>query len=217
MIVPTGPSGGRRAVFVDRDGVLNVDTGYVARWEQFRWVAGSVAALRHFQAADLLIVIVSNQSGIARGYYTEADYRQLTAAMLDDLAAAGVTSIDVLHCPHLPDAAQARYRVDCDCRKPRPGMLLEAARRHGIDLGGSILVGDKPSDIAAGRAAGVGRRYLVRSGQPLNGPAGADAVFDDLAAVAVAVLGSPDKPLSDPGGAPDRSRTTAADRPPGRP
>jgi D-glycero-D-manno-heptose 1,7-bisphosphate phosphatase len=130
-----------------------------------------------------LLVVITNQSGIARGYYTEADYQQLTTHLHETLRACGVVLDAVLHCPHLPDAQLPAYRRDCDCRKPGPGMLLQAADRLAIDLGSSALVGDRHTDLLAGRAAGVDRCILVRSGHPPDAPAlaEADAVHDDLA------------------------------------
>jgi D-glycero-D-manno-heptose 1,7-bisphosphate phosphatase len=174
----------RKAVFLDRDGVINVDRHYVHRIEDFEFVAGTPQALRRLQRAGWLLVVITNQSGIARGFYTEADYQQLTRHMHETLRACGVVLDAVLHCPHLPDAQVPAYRRDCDCRKPGPGMLLQAADRLAIDLGSSALVGDRHTDLLAGRAAGVDRCILVRSGHPPDAPAlaEADAVHDDLAA-----------------------------------
>jgi D-glycero-D-manno-heptose 1,7-bisphosphate phosphatase len=169
--------------------VINVDRAYVHRVEDFEFVAGAVQALRALSEQGWALVVVTNQSGIARGKYGEAEYERLTAHMRERLAEVGVRLDAVLHCPHLPDATVAAYRVACDCRKPAPGLLLRAARDLGLDLAGSVLVGDKASDVQAGRAAGVGRCWLVRSGQPLDDDeiALADAVFDDLAACARAL------------------------------
>jgi D-glycero-D-manno-heptose 1,7-bisphosphate phosphatase len=145
---------GRRAVFLDRDGVINEDLGYVSRIEDFRLIDGAVEGLQLLQALGLHLVIVTNQSGIGRGFYTQARYEALTAAYLQQLAMAGVTFTGVLHCPHPPTDA-------CACRKPKPGMLFEAARRWNLDLHFSYLVGDKPSDIEAGTAAGLRACVLV--------------------------------------------------------
>jgi D-glycero-D-manno-heptose 1,7-bisphosphate phosphatase len=174
----------RKAAFIDRDGVINVERGFLHQVEQFVFVPGSVEALQWLQAAGYLLVVITNQSGIARGLYSEADYLQLTAYMQQRLLAAGVRLSAVEHCPHLPDAPLAEFRLDCDCRKPRPGMLLRAAAALDIDLPASLLVGDRATDIQAGRSAGVGRCWLVRSGVPLSQAdiELADGVFDDLAA-----------------------------------
>jgi D-glycero-D-manno-heptose 1,7-bisphosphate phosphatase len=138
-------------------------------------------------------VVVTNQSGIARGYYSEADYQRLSAHMVAELARAGVVLDEVLHCPHLPDAAVAAYRVTCDCRKPAPGMLLAAAKGLQLDLGACVMIGDKATDIAAGRAAGVGRCWLVTSGHDVGAAAmcSTDAVHTDLRACADALLDMP--------------------------
>jgi D-glycero-D-manno-heptose 1,7-bisphosphate phosphatase len=179
-----------RAVFLDRDGVINVDRHYLHRIEDFQFLPGVPQALRRLQAAGWKLVVVTNQSGIARGYYGEADYERLTAHMHDALRGHGVVLDAVLRCPHLPDAAIAEYRRLCDCRKPAPGLLLRAAAMLRIDLAASVMVGDKASDVEAGRAAGVGRCLLVRSGQPLTDEdrALADEVHDDLADAAAAIV-----------------------------
>jgi D-glycero-D-manno-heptose 1,7-bisphosphate phosphatase len=182
--IPTsGPDRGHKAAFVDRDGVINPDSGFLYRTEQFQFLPGAVEALKSLQAAGYLLVVITNQSGIARGLYSEAEYRRLTAHMQQLLRDAGVHLAAVEHCPHLPDAPIARYRIACDCRKPLPGMLLRAAVALGVDMAASILVGDRASDIQAGRSAGVGRCWLVRSGVALSAAdlELADAVFDDLA------------------------------------
>jgi D-glycero-D-manno-heptose 1,7-bisphosphate phosphatase len=180
----------QRAVFLDRDGVINVDRGYVHRVEDFRFVPGSDAAMARLQAAGWRLVVVTNQSGLARGLYSIDDYQRFTAHLRAQLAAVGVQLDAVLHCPHLPDASVPAYRLACDCRKPGPAMLLQAARELSLDLGDSVIVGDRLSDVRAGRAAGVGRCVLVRSGHALEaGDAQqADAVYDDLAAFATAWL-----------------------------
>jgi D-glycero-D-manno-heptose 1,7-bisphosphate phosphatase len=177
-----------RAVFLDRDGVITVDHGYVHRVEDFRLVHGSAQAMKLLQADGWRLVVVTNQSGIARGLYTPEQYEHFTAHLRSELAAAGVRLDAVLSCPHLPDAAVAAYRLACSCRKPAPGMLLRAADELALDLAASVIVGDRLSDVQAGRAAGVGRCVLVRSGQPVEAQdAGqADAVYDDLAAFAQA-------------------------------
>lgn len=173
----------RKACFLDRDGVVNVDVGYLHRAEDFVFVPGTVSALCRLQAAGWALVVVSNQSGIARGYFAEADYQRVTGHMRAALAAAGIRLDAVLHCPHLPGAQVPAYAQVCACRKPAPGMLLQAAATLGLDLPASVLVGDKASDIAAGRAAGVGHCVLVESGHELSAAsrAAADAVYADLA------------------------------------
>jgi len=180
----------RRAAFLDRDGVVNRDIGYLHRWEEFEFLPGVLAAMRRLHQAGYALVIVTNQSGIARGYYTEADYQALTAKLREALHAAGCPVAGIYHCPHHPSGKVAALAIECDCRKPQPGMLLQAARELHISLADSIIVGDKLADAQAGRAAEVGQVYLVRSGQSLEAgaEAAADGVFDDLAACVDAVL-----------------------------
>ncbi|MCW5660627.1 MAG: D-glycero-beta-D-manno-heptose 1,7-bisphosphate 7-phosphatase [Burkholderiaceae bacterium] len=184
----------QRAVFLDRDGVINVDFGYVHKVEQFRFIPGSDEAMARLQAAGWRLVVVTNQSGLARGLYSIDDYERFTTHLRAQLAAIGVQLDAVLHCPHLPDAAVHAYRRACDCRKPGPGMLLQAARELSLDLSASVIVGDRLSDVQAGRAAGVGHCVLVRSGHALEpgDSRHADAVYDDLAAFARAWVSGQD-------------------------
>ncbi|MBK1613521.1 D-glycero-beta-D-manno-heptose-1,7-bisphosphate 7-phosphatase [Rubrivivax gelatinosus] len=182
-----------RAVFLDRDGVVNVDHGYVGRWQDFEFAPGAVDAMRRLQEAGWLLVVVTNQSGIARGYYTEADYQALTARMKAELAAAGAPLAGVYHCPHHPQGSVAAYAQDCDCRKPAPGLILRAAAELGLTLADSVLVGDKASDAQAARAAGVGRVVLVAETADAEGAAIADAVAPSLAAAVQSGLLQPSR------------------------
>jgi len=150
-----------KAVFLDRDGVINLDKGYVYRWEDFEFLPGAVDAMRRFSQAGYALIIVSNQSGIARGYYSESQYQELTSSIEDYLARRGVHLTGVYHCPHHVDGKIKELSIHCECRKPAPGMLLQAMRDHDLDMAQSILVGDKISDIQAAHAAGVGRSYFV--------------------------------------------------------
>ncbi|KHL26490.1 hypothetical protein PK98_08755 [Croceibacterium mercuriale] len=144
----------RSALFLDRDGVINADHGYVFRIADFEPLPGVFAALRLAAARGYALIVITNQSGIGRGYFSQADYDMLEAHMRRLFADEGIAFTGIYHCPHRPDAG-------CDCRKPRPGMFLRAACEHGIDLGRSVMVGDKPSDAEAARAAGVGTIALV--------------------------------------------------------
>jgi len=174
-----------RAAFIDRDGVINEDRAYVYRVADFHFIPGAVTALRVLRQAGFLLVVITNQSGIARGLFSEDDYRKLEAHMRARLSEAGVSLDSIQYCPHGPDG-------DCDCRKPKPGMILAAARQLDIDLSQSILIGDRTADLAAGRAAGVGRCCLVRSGEPLSDSdvLRADGVYEDLDACARDVIRS---------------------------
>lgn len=151
----------RRALFLDRDGVINVDHGYITGPDKFDVMEGVFDALRRAQKLGYLLVVVTNQSGIARGYFTDDDYRRVEDHMRATFLGEGITFAAIYHCPHHPDGVIPALASRCDCRKPEPGMILRAARDHDIDLAASIMVGDKDSDIAAARAAGVGRTYLV--------------------------------------------------------
>lgn len=183
----------RRAAFLDRDGVINIDSAYLSRWEDFQFVPGAVEAMRRMQQAGYALVVVTNQSGIARGYYSEDAYQLLTRQMRAALEAEGVKLAGVYHCPHHPSGRVPELAIDCDCRKPAPGMILRAAQELQLDLPHSFLVGDKDSDLQAARAAGVGRAYLVHSGHVLTGESQqqADQVFDNLRACANFLLGGP--------------------------
>jgi len=153
-----------KSAFIDRDGVINAEVDYVHRIEDFYLLPGVVEGLRLLHEVGYALVVVTNQAGIGRGLYTEADYQALTAHMKALLDTAGAPMAAVYHCPHHPTAGLGAYRIDCDCRKPRPGMLLQAARDLGLDLASSVIVGDKQSDLEAGRAAGLAACVLVESG-----------------------------------------------------
>ena len=154
-------SGVRRAAFLDRDGVVNVDRGYVSRREDFLFVAGVLEGARRLHDLGFALVVVTNQSGIGRGLYDVDAYDQLTAWMKTQFQTVGAPLAGVYHCPHHPTDALGEYRRACDCRKPAPGMLLTAARELGLDLGRSSLFGDRESDLLAARAAGVPVRVLL--------------------------------------------------------
>lgn len=177
----------RRALFLDRDGVLVRDHGYVHRVEDLCLLPGVVAGLRRFQQAGYLLVVVTNQSGIARGLFSENDYARFTAALQQELAASDVKLDAVFHCPHLPTATVPSYALDCDCRKPRPGMLLRAIREFAVDPSLSLMVGDRESDLQAGRAAGVGHTFLI-SADERSAVSPVDIAFPNLDALSVHFL-----------------------------
>ena len=176
---------GKRAVFLDRDGVLNVDNGYVSQVDDFEFIEGVIEACKKLKEKGYLLVVITNQSGIARGYFSEEQFHTLTEWMDWSLADRGVDLDGIYYCPHHAEKGLGEYKVDCDCRKPKPGMLLSAIKDLNIDVSNSILVGDKVSDLQAGIAAGVKTNYLVRTGKEITseGEQLATAVFADLATV----------------------------------
>jgi D-glycero-D-manno-heptose 1,7-bisphosphate phosphatase len=151
----------RRAAFLDRDGVINIDRGYVYRPEEFEFVDGVFEGTSTLQRLGLALVIISNQSGIGRGLYSEADLDVLNRWMQRQFEQRAIRIEGVFHCPHHPTEAIGHYRLACDCRKPAPGMLFRAARELNLDLQRSVLFGDRASDLQAAANAGVPLRYLL--------------------------------------------------------
>ncbi len=173
------------AIFLDRDGTLNVDHGYVHEIDHFQFIDGVIEALQQLKKMGFALVVVTNQSGIARGMFSEDQFMQLTEWMDWSLADRDVDLDGIYFCPHHPDATVEAYRQQCDCRKPQPGMLLAAQEELHIDMAASYMVGDKLEDMQAAQAAGVGKKVLVRSGKPVTpeGEALADWVIESLAAL----------------------------------
>ena len=163
------PPGAARAVFLDRDGVLVPDLDYPPSPIDISLLAGAADGARALSQAGFLLVVVTNQPAVARGWCTEDDVRAVNLRLGDLLAAAGAPVADIRLCPHHPSANLPEYRADCTCRKPRPGMLRAAAAHLAIDLGRSFMVGDRPSDVQAGSAAGC-RTVQVRTGRHLDPP-----------------------------------------------
>jgi D-glycero-D-manno-heptose 1,7-bisphosphate phosphatase len=184
------------AVFLDRDGTINLDAGYIERLERFELYPFAIDAIRLFKQAGYLVVILTNQAGVAQGFYGE-EFVATVAQHLADRAALGGARIDGhYYCPHAPDAAVEQYRTDCECRKPKPGMARRAAEELGIDLARSVVIGDRWRDIAVARAVGA-RGILVKTGygatealRPQPGIS-ADAICDDLIGAAVWLLDNP--------------------------
>jgi D-glycero-D-manno-heptose 1,7-bisphosphate phosphatase len=175
----------RRAAFLDRDGVINIDPGYVHRIEDFEFVAGTLEACAELVRCGWLLVVVTNQSGIGRGLYTERDFWALTNWMRERFAQAGAPLAGVYFCPHHPTDALDAFRIPCACRKPAPGMLLTAQRELSLDLEQSVLFGDKCEDMQAARTAGVRHRVLLGKdgrGLPVDrcAPSLAQACFASL-------------------------------------
>jgi D-glycero-D-manno-heptose 1,7-bisphosphate phosphatase len=171
------------AIFLDRDGTINVDHGYVHEVDQFEFIDGVIDAMRELKEMGYALVVVTNQSGIARGMFTEDDFENLTEWMDWSLADRGVDLDGIYYCPHHPEAVVEEFRQACDCRKPQPGMLLSAGEYLHIDMASSYMVGDKIEDMQAAVAAKVGTKVLVRSGKPITeeGEAAADFVLNSLA------------------------------------
>lgn len=192
---------GAAAVFVDRDGVLVEEVGHLHRRDQLRVLPGVAEALRRVRSAGFLVIVVTNQSAVARGMCSEEELAAIHADLQAMLRERGSGYDDLYYCPHHPTEAVGAYRVQCSCRKPSPGMLLAARSAHGLDLSACVLVGDKNSDVEAAHRAGcVG--VLVRSGHgareadhPWSRP---EHVCDDLGQAVTWIL--------------DRERSTTLER-----
>ncbi|TQI81877.1 D-alpha,beta-D-heptose 1,7-bisphosphate phosphatase [Serratia fonticola] len=170
------------AIFLDRDGTINIDHGYVHEIDDFQFIDGVIDACRELKKMGFALVLVTNQSGIARGKFSEAQFMRLTEWMDWSLADREVDLDGIYFCPHHPEAVIEEYRQVCDCRKPQPGMLLQAQKELNIDLAASYMVGDKIEDMQAAAAAGVGTKVLVRTGKPVTeaGEKAADWVLNSL-------------------------------------
>ncbi|HYC04653.1 MAG TPA: HAD family hydrolase [Azospirillaceae bacterium] len=167
-----------RALFLDRDGVINVDHGYVHAAANFDFTPGIFDLTRRAQDAGFRLVVVTNQAGIARGYYTEAQFRELTDWMVARFRERGVDIALVQWSPFHPTAGRPPYDRDSFWRKPNPGMILDAARRLRLDPGRSLMLGDQPTDMTAALRAGVPRRVLVTHGTGIDSADATDRVAD---------------------------------------
>lgn len=152
-----------KAVFIDKDGTLVEDIPYNVDPDKIQFTKGAVEALSLLKAQGFLLILVSNQAGVARGYFTEDALRKLQASIQERLSSKGVTIDGFYFCPHHPDGKLSAYAVECDCRKPKPGMILAAARKHNIDLSHSWMIGDILNDVEAGNKAGC-RTILINNG-----------------------------------------------------
>lgn len=156
-----------KAIFFDRDGVLNTDKGYLYKIEDLEWVEGALQALAYAREQGYLVFVVTNQSGIARGYYTVQDMQKLHEYMQKVAQKNGGRIEKIYYCPHLKEGTVAEYAIDCDCRKPKPGLILKACKEYDIDLEASLLIGDKQRDVESAEAAGI-KGYLFEQGSLLD-------------------------------------------------
>ena len=145
-----------KTIFLDRDGVINKEVNYLNKIDDFEFIDGIFDVCLYFQNLGYEIIIVTNQSGIYRGYYSEDDYQKVTQWMLTQFANENINILDIFHCPHGPDST-------CNCRKPKPGMFISAKNRHNIDMKNSWMIGDNNTDVIAANAAGIDNTILVRS------------------------------------------------------
>ena len=150
-----------KTMFLDRDGVINHEVNYLHKIEEFKFIDGVFDACRYFAENGFKIIIISNQSGIGRGYYSIKDYETLTKWLNKEFKKNRIEIYDTFFCPHLPE-------FNCSCRKPNPGMLIEAKNKHDIDMEKSWLIGDKETDITAAHKSGINNTILVKSGHPID-------------------------------------------------
>ena len=150
-----------KTVFLDRDGVINKEVGYLHKIQDFEFINGVFEACLYFQSLNYQIIVVTNQSGIGRGYYDEDDFHIINNWMLGQFKNKGIEILDVFFCPHDPES-------NCDCRKPKPGMFNQANEKHDIDMEKSWMIGDKEADVAAANSAGIKNTILVKSGHTID-------------------------------------------------
>ena len=149
-----------KTIFLDRDGVINKEIGYLHQINDFTFINGIFATCQYFKKLGYQIIIVTNQSGISRGHYTDNDFHNITDWMMEQFKNNNVEILDIFYCPHTP-------KSDCDCRKPKPGMFIAAKNKYSIDMPSSWIIGDKETDIEAAKSAGISNTILVRSGHKI--------------------------------------------------
>jgi D-glycero-D-manno-heptose 1,7-bisphosphate phosphatase len=169
-----------KALFLDRDGVINVEKNYVYRIEDFQFIDGIFDVLKHYQNAGFLLIVVTNQAGIARGYYSEEDFHTLNRWMVNFFKETGIHITSVYYCPFHPVYGIGHYKQESFCRKPSPGMLLQAAQDYNINLSESLIIGDKESDIEAGFNAGIQTTVLVTELTEMKNNTKADFVINNI-------------------------------------
>ena len=150
-----------KTIFLDRDGVINKEINYLHKIDDFKFIDGVFETCQYLISLDYKIIVITNQSGIARGYYSANDFQIITNWMIAEFKKNNVDILDVFHCPHSPSS-------NCDCRKPKPGMFIEAKNKHNIDMVTSWMIGDSERDIRAANLAGIKNTILVRSGHKIN-------------------------------------------------
>jgi D-glycero-D-manno-heptose 1,7-bisphosphate phosphatase len=151
-----------KTIFLDRDGVINKDFGYVNKWKDFELINGSLEALQFLTKNEFSIIIVTNQAGIAKGLYTENDFKKLTNDFVFFCSNNNVKILDTFYCPHHKEGTIKKYTKNCKNRKPNPGMFLDAAKLYNIELTKAIMVGDNITDMNASISAGIRKNYLVK-------------------------------------------------------
>jgi D-glycero-D-manno-heptose 1,7-bisphosphate phosphatase len=150
-----------KTIFLDRDGVINKEVNYLYKIKDFEFINGVFDACIFFQTLNYSIIIISNQSGIGRGIYSEDEYLKINKWMLNEFSLKNVSILDTFHCPHVPNSK-------CSCRKPKPGMFLKAKKKYNIDMSRSWMIGDKETDIESANLAGINNTVLVRSGHKID-------------------------------------------------
>ena len=150
-----------KTIFLDRDGVINKEINYLHKIDDFEFIDGIFDVCLHFQSLGYKIIVITNQSGISRGYYSHSDYQKVTQWMLDQFKDKNIEILDIFYCPHGPDST-------CDCRKPNPGMFLQAKAKHNTDMTVSWMIGDKERDIIAANKAGINNTIMLKTDHKLN-------------------------------------------------